>query len=149
LKNIDEISHDVIGAAMQIHRDLGPGMLESVYEVILEKMLHYLGYRADRQVPIDVDYAGLRLSRAFKIDLLVENQVVIEIKSVENLHASHAKQLLTYLRLANKPLGLLINFGEPTLLKGLKRLVNGHTVSAPFANSASLRELDDMNPSKV
>jgi GxxExxY protein len=149
LKSIDEISHDVIGAAMQIHRDLGPGMLEGVYEVVLEKMLRDLGYRAERQVPIDVDYAGLNLPRAFKIDLLIENEIVIEIKSIEKLHASHAKQLLTYLRLAKKPLGLLINFGEPTLLKGLKRLVNGHTASAPFADSAPLRELDDLNHSEV
>ncbi len=124
-------------------------MLEAVYEVILQKMLNDLGYRAERQVPVDVDYAGLHLSRAFKIDLLVENRIVIEIKSVEKLHASHAKQLRTYLRLAKMPLGLLINFGEPTLLKGLKRLVNGHTASAPFATSAPLRESDDMNQSEV
>jgi GxxExxY protein len=140
VKHIDEVSRDVIGVAVRIHRDLGPGMLESVYELLLEKMLRDLGYVIDRQVPVDMEYAGLHIPKAFKIDLLVDKRLVVEVKSVEKLHASHSKQLLTYLRLTRCEVGLLINFGEPTLREGLRRLVNGYTDSAPSASSAPPRE---------
>ena len=120
----------MIDAALKLHRDLGPGLLESVYEMVLAGMLAQRGYRVERQRPIDIDYAGLHFPSAFRIDILVEDRLLVEIKSVERLTAVHAKQLLTYLRLTEQPVGLLINFGGATLKEGLKRVVNGHAPSA-------------------
>lgn len=114
-----------------MHRELGPGLTESVYETILAAKLERIGYTVDRQRPIDVEYDGLRFKAAFRIDLLVENRLLVEIKSIEKLSAVHAKQLLTYLRLTNQPVGLLINFGGTTLREGFRRLVNNHVPSAP------------------
>lgn len=88
------------------------------------------GHRIDRQKPVDIDYRGLSFNAAFRIDLLVDNILLIEIKSVEKLHAAHAKQLLTYLKLTGQPLGLLVNFGGATLKEGLRRIVNNYTPSA-------------------
>ena len=130
MRDIEEISGDVIDAALKLHRDLGPGLLESVYEMVLAGMLAQRGYRVERQRPIDIDYAGLHFAAAFRIDILVEDRLLVEIKSVERLTAAHAKQLLTYLRLTEQPVGLLINFGGATLKEGLKRVVNGHAPSA-------------------
>ena len=130
MKDIDEISGDVLDASLQLHRDLGPGLLESVYEVILAGMLSERGYRVDRQKPIDIDYRGLRFDAAFRIDLLVDERLIVEIKSVERLTAAHSKQLLTYLRLTQQPVGLLINFAGATLKEGVHRIVNNHCPSA-------------------
>jgi iron complex transport system substrate-binding protein len=130
LRDIDEISGDVLDLALRLHRELGPGLLESVYEIILASKLADLGYEVARQVPIDIDYDGLRFEAAFKLDLLVDNRLLVEIKSVERLSAAHAKQLLTYLRLTKQPVGLLINFGGATLKEGVRRLVNEHIPSA-------------------
>ena len=105
---------------------MGPGLLESVYETVLAGKLTRLGYKVDRQKPIDVQFDGMRFEAAFRIDLLVNGQLLVEVKSFEQLHAVHAKQLLTYLRLTKQPLGLLINFGGETLKEGFKRLVNNH-----------------------
>ena len=101
-------------------------MLESVYETVLAGKLAALGYRIDRQRPIDIEFEGMRFPAAFRIDLLVNERVLIEVKSVEQLNAVHAKQLLTYLRLTKQPLGLLINFGGATLKEGFRRLVNDY-----------------------
>ena len=126
MTSVDEISGNVLDLSIRIHRGLGPGLLESVYETVLAGKLAALGYRIDRQRPIDIEFEGMRFPAAFRIDLLVNEQVLIEVKSVEQLSAVHAKQLLTYLRLTKQPLGLLINFGGATLKEGFRRLVNDY-----------------------
>ena len=134
MRNIDLVSGDV---ALRLHRELGPGLLESVYEVVLAARLAAMGYSVARQRSIDIEFEGVRIDGAFKIDLLVDERLVVEIKSVERLAPVHAKQLLTYLRLTGQPVGLLINFGGETLREGIRRLVNNHN---PSASSAPLRE---------
>jgi GxxExxY protein len=131
LKDIDRISGDVVDVAMRLHRDLGPGLLESVYEMILAARLSRMGYLVSRQQPIDVEFEGLRFEAAFRIDLVVDGRLLVEIKSVDRLSPVHAKQLLTYLRLSQQPVGLLLNFGGETLKEGIRRIVNNHTPSAP------------------
>jgi GxxExxY protein len=130
LKDIEVISGDVVDAALALHRDLGPGLLESVYETVLAAMLVRRGYQVDRQMPVNIEYDGLRFDAAFRIDLVVDQRLLVEIKSVERLNPAHAKQLLTYLRLYRQPTGLLINFGGATLKEGLKRVVNDYRPSA-------------------
>jgi GxxExxY protein len=126
VRPIDEISRDVIGEAIRIHQELGPGLLESVYEAVLEAALRRKGLRVARQVPVDIDYDGMRFAQAFRIDLLVEERLILEIKSVEKMGRTHAKQLLTYLRLTKQPVGLLLNFSEATMMDGVVRLVNDY-----------------------
>jgi GxxExxY protein len=126
MKPIDSISADVVGAAIRIHRDLGPGLLESVYEIVLAASLERLGYRIDRQVPVDIEFDGMRFEGAFRIDILVDQRLILEIKPVDRLNPAHAKQLLTYLRLTNQPVGLILNFAGETMKEGIKRLVNGY-----------------------
>lgn len=121
----NEVSRIVVDTAFAIHVELGPGLLESVYERILEHELKKRGLRVDRQVPIPVRYDGLVFDEGFRADLIVQNLVIVELKSIECLSAVHAKQLLTYLKIADKRLGLLINFGEALLKNGIRRLVNG------------------------
>ncbi|HEY5723812.1 MAG TPA: GxxExxY protein [Allosphingosinicella sp.] len=130
MKELDDISADVLDIALRLHRDLGPGLLESVYETILAAKLEQLGYAVLRQHPVDIVFEGTAFLAAFRIDLLIDGRLLVEIKSVEQLHAAHAKQLLTYLRLTNQPVGLLINFGGATLKEGIRRVVNNHTPSA-------------------
>ena len=130
MKPIDDVSGDVLDLALRIHRDLGPGLLESVYETVLAGKLEQRGYPVQRQLPIDIVFEGTSFPAAFKLDLLVDHRLVVEIKSVERLSAVHGKQLLTYLRLTHQPVGLLINFGAATLKEGVKRVVNGHAPSA-------------------
>ena len=126
MRDIDQITGDVLDAAIRLHRELGPGLLESVYETILAGQLTRMGYRVARQHPVDIEFDGLRFEAAFRIDILVDDRLLIEIKSVDQLHAAHAKQLLTYLRLTKQPVGLLINFGGATLREGFRRLVNDY-----------------------
>lgn len=140
MKDVDEISRDVIGVAMQIHRDLGPGLLESVYEALMASKLVRMGYVVDRQKPIDISYDGMHFPAAFRIDLMVDGRLILEIKSVERLSRAHAKQLLTYLRLTNQPVGLLLNFACETMKEGIRRVVNNHSGTRPSASSAPLRE---------
>ncbi|KQN07796.1 GxxExxY protein [Sphingomonas aurantiaca] len=137
MKDIDAVSGDVLDVALRLHRDLGPGLLESVYEAVLAGRLVAMGYSVARQRAIDIEFEGLRFEAAFRIDLLVDDRLVVEIKSVERLLPVHAKQLLTYLRLTKQPVGLLINFGGDTLKEGVRRLVNNYR---PSASSAPLRE---------
>ncbi len=137
MKDIDAVSGDVLDVALRLHRDLGPGLLESVYEAVLAGRLVAMGYSVARQRAIDIEFEGLRFEAAFRIDLLVDDRLVVEIKSVERLLPVHAKQLLTYLRLTRQPVGLLINFGGDTLKEGVRRLVNNYR---PSASSAPLRE---------
>ena len=131
MKDLEAISGDVIDAAIGLHRELGPGLLESVYEMILASKLAKMGHEVERQRPVEVRYEDMLFEAAFRIDLLVDQQLLVEIKSVERLSAAHAKQLLTYLRLTKRPVGLLINFGGETLKEGLKRVVNDYVPSAP------------------
>jgi iron complex transport system substrate-binding protein len=134
---IDEISAQVIDAALDIHRRLGPGLLESVYELVLAGALERRGLKVARQVPVDIIYDGQRFPAAFKMDLLVEDRLIVEIKSVESISKMHGKQLLTYLRLSNQPVGLLLNFSCATMKEGIRRVVNDYR--QPQASSASPR----------
>jgi iron complex transport system substrate-binding protein len=127
---IDQISGDVLDLALRIHRDLGPGLLESVYETVLAGKLSIMGYKVDRQKPVDILFEGLAFEGAFRIDLLVNDRLLVEIKSVERLTGAHGKQLLTYLRLTKQPVGLLINFGGETLREGVRRIVNDYRPSS-------------------
>jgi GxxExxY protein len=120
----NDITGIVIEAAIAVHKGLGPGLLESVYEAVLSRELTKHGLRCDRQVVVPIIYDGVRFEEAFCVDLLVENAVIVELKSVERTNPVHKKQLLTYLRLMNKRVGLLINFGEELLKDGITRLVN-------------------------
>jgi GxxExxY protein len=133
LNSIDEITGLIIDQALKLHKGLGTGLLESVYESILEKELLCHGLFVERQKPISFIYDGLEFTDGFKVDLFVEKTVVIELKSVELLAPVHSKQLLTYLKLLNLPVGLLINFGAATLKEGLHRIVNNYQ---PSGNSA-------------
>ena len=130
VQDIDIVSGDVLDIALRLHRELGPGLLESVYETVLAGKLVALGYRVDRQLPVDIHFEGMRFDAAFRIDLLVDHRLLVEIKSVERLSPAHAKQLLTYLRLTGQSVGLLINFGGATLKEGVRRIVNDHKPSA-------------------
>ena len=121
---IDEITGIIIDESIHIHRELGPGLLESVYEAILWKSLLHRGLSVERQQPITFEYNRMSFEEGFRIDLLVEKRVIIELKSVEKLAPVHGKQLLTYLRLTNLQVGLLINFGAATLKEGVQRVVN-------------------------
>jgi len=121
---IEEITGITIDESIQIHRELGPGLLESVYEAILWKSLLHRGLIVERQKPITFEYNGMSFEEGFRIDLLLEKRVIVALKSVEKLAPVHGKQLLTYLRLTNLHVGLLINFGAATLKEGVQRVVN-------------------------
>ena len=123
--NLNSISANVIHAAISVHRELGPGLLESVYQDCMLIELRNLGVRVQGEVPLPVFCKGERIrDEGFRLDLLVEDLVIVELKSVEVIQPVHKKQLLTYLRLANKELGLLINFGEVLLKKRIHRIIN-------------------------
>ena len=121
----ERLAREVVDAAFTVHTRLGPGLLESVYETVLEFELKKRGLHVDRQVPIALRYDNLYLQEAFKADLIVGNKLIIELKSIEKVLPVHKKQLLTYLSLSDKKLGLLINFGAPLIKEGIVRLVNG------------------------
>jgi GxxExxY protein len=120
----NELARLIVHASYKIHTTLGPGLLESVYEAILGYELEQLGLAVDRQVPIPIIYSGIKFDEGFRADLLVEGKVIVELKSVERVAPVHKKQLLTYLRLADKRLGLLINFGDALIKHGITRIVN-------------------------
>lgn len=140
---IDRISAEVVDAAIRIHRDLGPGLLESVYETVLAATLERNGLKVDRQMPVDISFEGMRFNGAFRADLFVAGCLVVEIKSVEQLSRVHAKQLLTYLRLLNQPVGLLLNFGGEKMKDGIRRVVNGYRPSEAPSASPRLRVKQD------
>ena len=120
----DEIGREIVDVAVQVHREMGPGLLESVYEAILAYELRGRGLRAERQVPVPISYAGRKFDEGFRVDLMVDSKVIVELKCVERLNNAHRKQLLTYLRLANKQLGYLLNFREALMKNGITRFVN-------------------------
>ncbi len=121
---VNDITEKVIGACIEIHRQLGPGLLESAYEECLCHDLSILGLRFERQKDLPVSYKEVRLDCGYKIDIVVERLVILELKAVERLLPIHEAQLLTYLKLSNLSLGLLINFNVPLLKQGIKRIVN-------------------------
>ena len=116
----------VIDCAFHLHRDVGPGLLESVYETVLAKRLSALGFKVEKQKPIAIEIDGIAFGDAFRADLIINGILLLEIKSVENLAPVHIKQVLTYLRLMNQPLGLLINFGGDRFSGSVKRITNNH-----------------------
>lgn len=130
MRDREDICRDIVDVALRLHRELGPGLLESVYEMLLAGRLATMGYDVVRQHPVDVTFDGIRFEAAFRIDLIIDGLILVEVKSVERLNAVHAKQLLTYLRLTKQPLGLLLNFGGETLKEGLRRIVNDYRPSA-------------------
>ncbi|HSQ57453.1 MAG TPA: GxxExxY protein [Gemmata sp.] len=145
---INEISGLIVDAPYKIHTTLGPGLLETVYEAVLEKELIRRGLRVRRQVPVPISFDGLKFDEGFRADLLVEDCIVVELKSVEQLHPVHAKQVLTYCKLLNYRLGLLINFGAALIKDGIKRIANGVLRSFTQRRGAaeSLRTACDLPP---
>jgi GxxExxY protein len=121
----NELTAIIVDAAYEIHTQMGPGLLESVYEAVLARKLQGRGLGVRRHVPVPIRYEGLSFDEGFRADLVVEESVLVELKSTEENHPVHGKQLLTYLRLGDFRVGLLINFGMSTLKEGLKRVVNG------------------------
>ena len=123
-QRLNQISGDIVDAAMQVHSALGPGLLEGVYERCLQHELAKRGLRSRSQVSLPVHYDGLELDAGFRLDLPVENDVIVELKSVDRLQPIHEAQLLTYLKLSGKPLGLLTNFNTVHLKNGIRRMVH-------------------------
>jgi GxxExxY protein len=121
----NEIAAAVVDAAYRLHTGLGPGVFEVVYEVALAHELRKRGYAVARQVPVPIVWDGIRFDEGFRADLVIDDCVIVELKSVASLDPVHSKQVLTYLRLMDKRLGLLINFGEDRIKNGIKRIVNG------------------------
>ena len=121
----NEIGRIVVDAALKVHRALGPGLLESVYEVVLAHELKRRGLTVERQVSVPIEYDGLKFDEGFRADMIVGGKVVLELKSVERVIPAHKKQIQTYLRLMGKKLGFLLNFGEALMKDGITRAVNG------------------------
>lgn len=137
----NEIGTIVVDTAIEVHRNLGPGLLESVYEAILAYELTARGLSVQRQAPVQILYKTMTFEEAFRADLIIENKVIIELKSVEILNNAHRKQLQTYLRLTNLKLGYLLNFGAALMKEGIVRAVNNLEDSPlPLRVSASPRE---------
>ena len=126
LDEIEPLARAVVNIGFELHRDIGPGLLESAYEALMASILTKDGFHVQRQVPIRMNYRGIIVDNAFKIDLLINNCLVVELKSIERLSAVNGKQVLTYLRLMKLPLGLLMNFGEATFKSGLRRIANDY-----------------------
>ena len=122
----NEIANKVIGLAIDIHSALGPGLLESVYERILAHELEKRGCLVSRQSPIPITYNGITFEEGFRADLIVNNRMIVELKSIEKLLPVHKKQVLTYLRLTGLKLGLLVNFGEELMKSGIHRIINNY-----------------------
>jgi len=121
----NEISKVLLDSAIAVHRELGPGLLESVYETVLAHELKQRGLRVESQVPISIRYRNMTFDAAFRADLVVEEKVIVELKSVEQIMEAHKKQVQTYLRLTGCKLGFLLNFGEALMKRGITRVVNG------------------------
>lgn len=133
---LNAITEEIIGAAMEVHRAIGPGLLESAYEACLVYELRERGYRVEQQKPLPVIYKGVQLDCGYRLDMVVNECVIVEIKAVENLTTVHEAQLLSYLRLLNCRVGLLLNFHCTMLKNGIRRIVNDFPSSANSAISA-------------
>ena len=123
---LNKLSGIILDCSIEVHKNLGPGLLESVYEVCLCKELSLRGIKFQRQVSLPINYKGEKLDADYRIDILVEDEIIVELKSVEQMIPVYEAQLLTYLKLADKKLGLLINFNVPRLVDGFKRMLNGY-----------------------
>jgi len=121
----NDIGTKIIETSISVHRELGPGLLESVYEVVLARELINLGLKVERQVPVPIIYKGVTFNEGFRADLIVEQKVLVELKSVERTTPAHKKQVQTYLKLTGLKLGYLLNFGDDVLKSGITRCVNG------------------------
>jgi GxxExxY protein len=122
---LNQLSYQIIKAAINVHKELGPGLLESVYQACMVIELKNMGIKVEPEVALPIIYQGVKVhNEGFRLDLLVEDTIIVELKSVEKVQNVHKKQLLTYLRMAKKPLGLLINFNEVVLKDGLCRIIN-------------------------
>ena len=124
----NELTQHIIGLAIEIHKELGPGLLENVYKECLCHLLTKSGNSIQKEKPIPVYYDGVKWDCGYRVDIVVNNRIAIEVKSVEALHEVHAKQVLTYIKLADYPLGLLINFNVLYLKEGVKRIINGYNI---------------------
>lgn len=147
MRDIEKLATLAIDNGLKIHKDLGPGLLESVYEAVLAASLARGGVTVERQKPIEIEYDGMKLGEGFRAYLVVEGRLIIEIKSTDRFAPVHAKQLLTYLKLTKQPLGLLMNFGGETFREGLKRVVNNHDPFAPSrlrVNQSALIQVVDL-----
>jgi GxxExxY protein len=136
----NEIGTIIVDCAVELHRNLGPGLLETVYEVTLARALERRGLKVERQVGVAIEYEGETFDEGFRADLIVEELVIVELKSVERVTPAHKKQLLTYLRLTGLKLGYLLNFGEALMRDGITRTINGYLDSEPPCLGASVRE---------
>jgi GxxExxY protein len=123
---LERVAASVVDCGFHIHKDVGPGLLESAYEALMAIGLEQAGHKVKRQVPIAMNYKGVVVDNAFKLDLLIDDCLIIELKSIERLAAVHGKRLLTYLRLSKMPLGILMNFGQATFKDGLRRIANDY-----------------------
>ena len=126
LERVDELASLVINCGLSLHQQVGPGLIESVYEQVLADRLISSGLRVDRQKPVSIVIDGKTYAEAFRYDLLVEDVLLIELKSIEKLGPVHIKQTLTYIRLMNLPIGLLLNFGSETFKQGIRRVTNNY-----------------------
>jgi iron complex transport system substrate-binding protein len=124
VQDIEEVARLAVDCGLQVHKELGPGLLESVYETLLAAKLERCGLSVERQKVLPIDLPDLKLDAAYRVDLLVSGRLIIEVKALERLASIHTAQLLTYLRLSKQPVGLLMNFGEETFRQGLRRVVN-------------------------
>lgn len=122
----NEIGGIIVDCSVKLHKDLGPGLLESVYEILLAHFLQEAGLNVERQVSIPIEYSGMRFDEGFRADIVVEDKVILELKSVEKINNAHKKQVLTYLKLTNKKLGYLLNFGDNLMKDGISRILNGY-----------------------
>ncbi len=136
---LDQITRRIIGAAIEVHRHLGPGLLESAYESCLVLELKQLGFEVEQQKPLPVAYKGIVLDCGYRLDLVVDDAVIIELKAVEQMSSIFEAQLLSYLRLTGKKVGLLINFHVPVLKNGIKRIVNEFPDDKAFSASSASR----------
>jgi GxxExxY protein len=137
-ERVEAIAAAVVDCGIRVHKALGPGLLESVYEAVLADGLGARGFNVLRQQTIGIEFEGRKLPEGFRIDLLIDNRLIVEIKSVEQLTGLHRKQLLTYLRLTDRPLGLLMNFNVELMKEGgIKRVANGYFRDAPFPSLPS------------
>ena len=123
--NENEIGRIIVDAAIQVHRELGPGLLESVYEAVLAQELRDRGLMVQRQVPVPIEWRAMKFDEGFRADLVVEGKVIAELKSVESVNRAHKKQILTHLKLSHLKLGFLLNFGAAVMKEGIARTVNG------------------------
>ncbi|HEX8241086.1 MAG TPA: GxxExxY protein [Allosphingosinicella sp.] len=130
MSSLEKLARLAIDCGYKIHHDLGPGLLESVYETLLAAKLTRAGTLVERQKPVDFEYEGVRVREGFGADLLVDRLLIVEVKAVERLAAVHSRQVLTYLRLLDLPLGLLMNFGGETYREGLRRVINDRQKTA-------------------